>query len=250
MASPSQTIVLITGANQGLGYEAVKKLAAEQADYVILLGSRNPERGHEAAGSITSLAKGTSVVPLVIDIDSDESITRAAQRVDETYGRLDVLFNNAGISTAGPGAGDSLREQMRSVIETNLISTAVTTEAFIPLLQKSRAPRLLFMSSGIGSIGNMLDPSFPMYGVDSKPYSTSKASLNMLAALYSVQYGKQGFKVNVICPGYRATRMNGYADTAGKPEEGIIAACDLVVDAEGKSPNGAFISQDNGFWPW
>ncbi|EXJ93745.1 hypothetical protein A1O1_02138 [Capronia coronata CBS 617.96] len=246
MASPSQTVVLITGANQGLGYEAVKKLAAEQTDYVILLGCRNPESGHKAAGSIASLAKGTSVVPLVIDIDSDESITRAAQRVDESYGRLDVLFNNAAIITAGGG----LREQMRGVFETNLIGTAVTTEAFIPLLKKSRAPRLLFMSSGIGSIGNMLDPSFPFYGSDSKPYSTSKAALNMLAAMYSVQYGKQGFKVNVVCPGFRATNINGYADGAGKPEDGIIAACDLIVDADGKSPNGTFVAQDHGFWPW
>jgi len=248
MASPNQTIVLITGANQGLGYEAVKKLAAEQPDYTILLGSRNLENGEKAASTITNLASGTSVVPITLDVDSDDTIDAAAKKVQADYGRLDVLFNNAGVGAASMEG--TYRQKMRSVIETNLIGAAVTTEAFIPLLKKSQAPRLLFMSSGIGSIGNTLNPSFPMYGHDDKPYSTSKAGLNMLAAMYSVQLGKEGFKVNVICPGFRATRINGYHDMAGKPEDGIIAACDLIVSTDKDGPHGTFTAQDYGSWPW
>ncbi|KAI1621844.1 hypothetical protein EDD37DRAFT_497740 [Exophiala viscosa] len=246
MATPTQTVVLITGANQGLGYEAVKKLAAEQVDYIILLGSRNLENGKKAASTIVDLAKGTSVVPIAIDIDSDDSVHEAATKVQETYGRLDVLFNNAAIGDAE----GTLRQKMRSIIETNLISSAVTTEAFMPLLRKSQAPRLLFMSSGIGSIGNILDPNFPMYGLDNKPYSTSKAALNMLAAIYSVQYGKEGFKVNVICPGFRATRMNGFDEMAAKAEDGVILACELIVRTDKEGPHGTFAAQDYGSWPW
>ena len=117
---------------------------------------------------------------------------------------------------------------MRSVVKTNLISTHVTTDAFIPLLKKSKAPPLLFISSSLGSITKMLDPRFSMYGLDNKPYSTSKAALNMLAAVYSVQLGREGLKVNAICPGFRATRMNGYTDNAGKPKKRCL--CSMRLD--------------------
>ena len=96
----SQTIVLVTGANQGLGFEVVKKLVAEQENYTVILGSRDLKRGEEAAAQITNLAKNSKVDVLQLDVTSDASIAAAVTTIEQKYGQLDVLFNNAGIARA------------------------------------------------------------------------------------------------------------------------------------------------------
>jgi NAD(P)-dependent dehydrogenase (short-subunit alcohol dehydrogenase family) len=244
------TLVLVSGANQGLGYEIVKKLAAEQADYHILLGSRNFEKGKKAAGSITNVANGTSVEPIELDIDSDDSLAKAATYVAEKYGRLDVLFNNAGISKV---QGVTPREEFNRVLTTNVTGYACTTEAFLPLLRKAEMPRLLFMSSGLGSLTCALDPQFPFYGLGvalrNKAYITSKCADNMLGVLYAVQLGKEGFKVNMIDPGFRATNLNGYAEAGGDASEGAIQACKLIADTDKNGLHATFTSMDR-VYPW
>ncbi|KAK7903545.1 hypothetical protein LTR67_001565 [Exophiala xenobiotica] len=243
----SSTIVLITGANQGLGFECVKKLAAEQPDYHILLCSRNVDRGRQAAEKVVNLARGTTVEPLELDVTNDESIAKAAAYVRGKFGHLDVLFNNAGISDY-PGVG--LREAMNKVIETNAVSAACVTEAFLPLLKKAtNTPRLLFMSSGLGSIAMTLDPKSPFYGYIVKPYNTSKAAMNMLGAMYAVELGKDGIKVNMIDPGFRATNLNGYHEAGGKPEDGALQACRMIVNTDKDGPHGTF-SSNEGSVPW
>jgi NAD(P)-dependent dehydrogenase (short-subunit alcohol dehydrogenase family) len=247
-----QTIVLITGANQGLGYECVKKLACEQPNYHIILASRNLERGHKAVEALSlsnvSFAEGTTVEALQLDINDDESIARAAQHVQDKHGRLDVLLNNAAISHAPEAT--SLRETFLKVIETNAVSAFCVTEAFIHLLKKAEVPRLLFMSSGLGSITYTLDPSWPYYGLDYKPYMTSKTTMNMIAALCTVHHGKDGVKVNVIDPGHRATNLNGFDENASDPSGGALEACRLIVDTDRNGQHGRFSSAENVFYPW
>ncbi|KIX04778.1 uncharacterized protein Z518_05648 [Rhinocladiella mackenziei CBS 650.93] len=245
--TPAHTVVLITGANQGLGFECVKKLAAEQPKYHILLCSRNLESGKEAASKITHFAENTTVEPLELDVNSDDSIAKAAKYVEAKYGRVDVLFNNAGIGST-PGA-TTFRENMKGVIETNAIGAACVTEVFLSLLKKAAFPRLLFMSSGLGSITFTLDPSFQFYGISNKPYLTSKAAMNMIGAQYAVQLGKEGVKVNVVCPGWRATNLNGFNKNAGKAVDGATEACRLIIDTEKNGQHGTFTSTE-GQYPW
>ncbi|RFU31135.1 hypothetical protein B7463_g5211, partial [Scytalidium lignicola] len=238
--------VLITGANQGLGLECVKKLATEQPKFHIILRSRKLERGKETASTITNLAEGSSIEALELDIDNDDSIAQAAKYVENKYGRLDVLFNNAGIMSV---KGVSFRENMRQVIETNAISAACVTEAFIPLMKEAEIPRLLFMSSFFGSITYALDPTRPYYGYDMKPYFTSKTALNMIGAQYAVQLGKEGFKVNMVDPGFRSTALNGYNERGGKASEGVLEAYRLIIDMDKNGQHATFTSTEMQH-PW
>jgi NAD(P)-dependent dehydrogenase (short-subunit alcohol dehydrogenase family) len=248
--SQDQTVVLITGANQGLGFECVKKLASEQSNYIILLGARDPVKGKEATSKITNLASGTSVDLLEIDINNDASLANAAKTVEARYGRLDALFNNAGISAVGkPGS----RECYNAVLATNVTGPACATEAFLPLLRKAQHPRLLFMSSGLASCTQMLDPKSPYWqlgdGPDYKAYIVSKCADNMLGVMYAVQLGKEGFKVNLIDPGFRATNINGYSPYGGLASEGAIQACKLIVNTDKDGPHATFSDMD-GILPW
>lgn len=109
--SSNQTVVLVTGANQGLGLEIVKKLVAENENYLILMGARSMEKVQQAASGVTRFAKNSSLDTVLIDVTSDESITKAAQTVGDKYGRLDVLVNNAGIAYATEEA-KTVRQQM------------------------------------------------------------------------------------------------------------------------------------------
>lgn len=247
MTSPTKTVVLITGANQGLGFECVKKLAAEQPNYHIILCSRDIQKGEKAASKITHFAENASVEALQLDVTSDESIDAAAKAVEHKHGRLDVLFNNAGI---GRGGEKTLRAEIAKVVDTNAISAAIVTEAFSPLLKKSDNPRLVFMTSGLGSISSTLDPTFRYYGAGSHnpSYLVSKAAMNMIAVTYAVKYKDDGFKVNVCCPGHRATNLNNYSKEADKFEDGAIQPCKLMTMGK-DGPTGTFTSLE-GTYPW
>ncbi|KAJ9608833.1 hypothetical protein H2200_006604 [Cladophialophora chaetospira] len=247
MAASSETVVLITGANQGLGFECVKKLAAEQPNYHILLGSRSLEKGQQAAAAIDNFAKNTTVEALELDVDDDDSIAKAVKHVEQKYGRLDVLLNNAGIMSSPSASG--FRADMTLVMQTNAISAACVTEAFLPLTKKSSSPRIVFMSSGWGSIMRCLDTSQAYYGYDAKPYFTSKAAMNMIGAQYAVQLGKEGFKVNIVSPDFRSTNLNGFHEYGGDPAGGALQACKMIVSTDKDGPNGTFTELD-GVVPW
>lgn len=177
-----------TGANQGIGYETAKNLIQSSADYHVILGSRDSSKGEAAAQALLLQAdgggaKGTvSSVPL--DVTDEASIAAAAQRVGADFGRLDVLVNNAGIiSTASPPTAQALRR----VLETNVVGALAVTEEFLDLLRKAerKPPRLVFVSSSMGSITHAADEKSPYYNPHGTEYRTSKAALNMLMTMVS-----------------------------------------------------------------
>jgi NAD(P)-dependent dehydrogenase (short-subunit alcohol dehydrogenase family) len=196
--------LLHAGANQGIGFETAKNLLLSSATYHILLGSRDSSKGIEAVSALRALPdiKGT-VDAVQIDVTDDATVDAAAKHVSNTYGRLDVLVNNAGIHSKNPSPRDCLRE----VLAVNVVGVVSTTEAFLPLLRISSAPRLIFVSSSIGSISQAADPNSKYYAPLANEYRCSKAALNMLMVQYWVKLGKEGFKVFGADPGLIATNF-------------------------------------------
>ncbi|KAK4939771.1 hypothetical protein LTR10_020055 [Elasticomyces elasticus] len=231
----ARTVVLITGANQGLGFECVRKLCAEQPGYHILMGARDLAKGEAAVKTVTDFAGDASVEVVEIDVTSDPSIEKAAKFVENKFGKLDVLFNNAG--------------EFQEVLDINTVSPACVTMAFAPLLQKSDNPRLLFMSSGLGSITLTLMPISLWYGMAPVPtYAASKAAVNMVGAFFAQKYTKDGFRINMIDPGHRQTALNGFNPKGGKASEGALEACRIITQGK-NGQHGTFTSLES-ILPW
>ena len=186
---------------------------------------------------------------MILDLNSDESIAKAAQQVEQKYDRLDVLVNNAGITQryVDPN-GKSRRDIMAAVFDTNVFGTYETTEAFAPLLAKStKTPRIVFVSSSVGSLQLRTQPETVTRATPFTEYPTSKAAENMLTLHYAVKYEKQGWKVNAHCPGLCKTHLNGFT-RGDPPETGALNACRLaMLGSDG--PNGTF-SDRHGSLPW
>ncbi|MCJ1301134.1 hypothetical protein MMC08_003933 [Hypocenomyce scalaris] len=245
--SSETTLVLITGANQGIGYYITKQLASEQPNYHIVMAGRNRDAVEKVAGELQS--QGLSVEPIVLDVNSDESIAKAAKEVEEKYGRLDVLINNAGITQRKVNPeGKSRRMIMQAVFDTNVFGAYETTECFLPLLAKStKTPRIVFISSTVGSLQMRTDPKTATRRTPFAEYPSSKAALNMLCLHYAVKYENEGWKVNASCPGYCKTNLNGF--TGGQsPENGAINACRLAT--LGKDGETGTFSDLSGQCPW
>ncbi|KAM0450975.1 hypothetical protein ACHAO4_006368 [Trichoderma viride] len=218
--SPSSKIVLVTGANQGIGFEIAKSLSSKSG-YHVLMGSRDPQRGIDAAKQLQE--QGLDVEPITIDITSENSIAEAVQQVTSKFGRLDVLVNNAGVCIlAERTAAPSLRN-FQDTFTVNTFGTTLTTEAFIPLLTASSTPRIVFVSSSIGSLTLQGD-----YPVGLPIYRSSKAALNMIMLHYAFKYKDAGWKINAACPGHCATNLNNYAG-ADTPESGALTAVRLAT---------------------
>lgn len=225
------TIVLVTGANQGIGFEIAKKLATEQKSYHVIMTGRRQGAIEEAAKQLQS--EGLSVEPLVMNVDSDSSIEAAVKTVGDKHGRLDVLINNAGISTAptsADGKPNSRRAEFLQIMNTNVAGVQAVTDAFIPLLEKATGiKRIVFISSGIGSLTHKADPNSELRKLPWRPYTISKTAETMLGLFYAAQFdGRDDWKVNISCPGYCETNLNSYAGT-NPPEHGAKNACRLAT---------------------
>ncbi|PGH15412.1 hypothetical protein AJ79_02388 [Helicocarpus griseus UAMH5409] len=193
MANPM--VILVTGANQGLGYYA-SEILAKSGNYIILIGSRDLNKGQEAAQKILQEPgnpSSTKVEAVQIDLSSDESIHLAAKYVGERYGRLDILVNNAGYYDfrEGTDGGPSWRQIFHEQLDTNLIGQEIVTQEFLPLLHKStegaRSPRIVFTTSTLGSLTMASDGDGNPVKLQHKLYRTSKSALNMLAVTYANQ---------------------------------------------------------------
>ncbi|MDO0930906.1 SDR family oxidoreductase [Streptomyces sp. DG2A-72] len=234
------TTTLITGANKGLGFETARRLLA--AGHTVYVGARDAERGRRAAEQL-----GARFIQL--DVTDDASVQAAAKTI-EADGGLDVLVNNAGIEQRGednsvPGAAELTADTLRTVFETNVFGVVRVTHAFLPLLQRSAAPVVVNVSSGLASLTRVADPADPAYHYQGVAYPASKATVNMITVQYAKAFPEM--RINAVEPGFTATDLNGHAGTQTVEEGAEIIVRMAQTGPDGRT--GGYVDID-GPMPW
>ena len=212
------------------------------------MGSRSAEKGNAAVKELQSRNLPGSVEVIPLDVTNDDTIEHAASSVQRKHGKLDMLVNNAAISALNP----PLRQQMRDAFDTNATGPAVVTLAFAPLLLKSTAsPRIVNVSSGVGSFGRRLDSSSPMYKMQQVQYRASKAALNMVTVCQWVEYGPSGVKVFAYDPGFTQSNLGpqNKAENGAKPASEAVMPLIDVLEGKRDHEDGKFL-HNTGVYPW
>jgi NAD(P)-dependent dehydrogenase (short-subunit alcohol dehydrogenase family) len=249
----NQRIALVTGANQGVGFQVAKELAANGV--MVYVGSRSLERGEAAANEI-----GNGAVALQIDVTDQASIRAAAERVRRECGRLDLLVNNAAISNT-TRSSSSLQEnaktkypsnvsldEVRAVWETNVFGVLAVYQAMLPLLRESPDARIVNVSSGVGSLTANADPAYPYHALFGPVYPASKAALNAMTLAMMIELESTDIKVNLVSPAFTKTNLNGYAGTESVEDGSREVVRVALLGPDG--PTGTFTRWENGTIPW
>ena len=247
----NQLVALVTGANKGIGLQIAKDLAAH--GLTVLIGSRELARGEAAAKSVTGARA------LQLDVTDAASIQSAAEQIRKDLGRLDVLVNNAGIAHVGGWdlpfeemirtrrPSNAALSEVRAVFETNVFGVIAVTQALLPLLLEAPAGRIVNVSSRIASLTVITDPAFPMRGIGGVAYGPSKTALNALTIAFARELEGTTVKVNLACPGYTATDLNGHSGPRTTTEAAQEPVRLALLGPDG--PSGTF-SNDDGSIPW
>lgn len=199
--------VLITGANKGIGYETARQLA--QLNYFVYVGSRNKSNGLEAIDKLKE--EGINNVDLIeIDVTNVDSIDFAKKELEHKIHKLDILINNAGVAGPQPQNISEINiDSLRAVFETNFFGVVQTTQKFMPLLKKSLNPRIVNISSSLGSLTLHRSKQSANQSIYDA-YSCSKTALNAFTVLLANELKESNFCVNCVAPGYTATDLNDF----------------------------------------
>ncbi|WP_181782675.1 SDR family oxidoreductase [Pseudonocardia pini] len=234
-----QTTALVTGANKGIGYEIAAGLGA--LGWRVGVGARDAARRETAVEKLRAAGVDAFGVPL--DVTDDASVAAAAASLD----RLDVLVNNAGITGSMPQEPTSVDlDTVRTVVETNVLGVIRVTNAVLPLLRRSPHPRIVTVSSGVGSLTRQSADAGDT-GPISAAYSPSKTFLNGIMVQYAKELKDTNVLVNLACPGFVATDLNGFRGHR-TPDQGAATAIRLATLPD-DGPTGGFF-EDAGEIPW
>ncbi len=239
----NKPVALVTGANKGIGKEIARQLGAQ--GLTVLVGARDLRRGEEAAAELK--ASGANAHAVRLDVTDEASITEAARRIEEEFGGLDVLVNNAAIAQDSVPPSQLDLATLRRTFETNVFGVVAVTQAMLPMLRKSSAGRIVNLSSGLGSLSQNSDPNWAFDSVNLLAYNSSKTALNAVTVQFAKELRDTPIKVNAADPGYTATDMNGHSGTR-TVEQGATAAVRLATLPD-DGPSGSFFDED-GVVPW
>lgn len=229
-------VMLITGGSTGLGFETARRL--KELGHKVYISSRDENKGKIAAESL-------GVDYVVLDVTDDTSVIKAAEKIRQKEGYLDVLINNAGIPGPFAKPEDITSDLMLQVYDTNVFGIVRVIHHFLPLLKKSEEPTIVNVSSGLGSFGQVLNPEKIESKVNAIAYSSSKAAVSML----TVQYSKAipDIRINAIDPGSTKTGES-FSRGIQTVQEGTDAVVKMAtIDKNG--PTGTFTNRD-GIIPW
>ncbi|KAI9740167.1 MAG: hypothetical protein M1834_004745 [Cirrosporium novae-zelandiae] len=249
----SSTIVLITGANSGVGFAAAKVIACASESFHVIMASRTLEKAKNAISEIEAAGIKGHLSPVQLDVTDENSVEQAAALVEQKFGRLDVLVNNAAVGNRDP----NVKTRFQLSMDTNVVGPAVVSAAFRPLLLKSPKPYSIYVSSGVGSLSRASDPTSSQYRslANGEAYRASKAALNMIALQESIVYDSTPLKVFAMCPGFVRSNLRGHDEEsrsgwghAGDPK---ISGETLLSIIQGKrdADAGKFVHKD-GVYPW
>jgi len=238
-----QAIALVTGANKGIGFEIAAGLG--RLGWRVGVGAREAQRREEAVDKLR--AEGVDAFGVALDVTSDDSVAAAARTMAETQGRLDVLVNNAAITGGVPqNPTDVDPAVVLQVVDTNVGGVIRVTNAMLPLLRRSTSPRIVNMSSSVGSLTLQTTPG-AFVGPISAAYAPSKTLLNAVTVQYARELVDTKILINAGCPGYCATDLNGFRGTR-TPEQGAQIAIQLATLPD-DGPTGRFFD-DAGPVAW
>ena len=241
-------IAIITGANRGIGFETARQIGQKRIK--VLLGARDEEKGKEAESTLKN--EGLDVEFILLDVNDAKTHESAAKYVEENFGKLDILINNAGIYLDESENGEVVQasktslDVFRKTFETNFFNTIAVTQQFIPLIKKSEAGRIVFLSSGLGSLTLHSDPNSPIYNYKIPAYDVSKTALNGYVVHLAHELKETPIKVNTAHPGSVVTDMNANGEIP--VELGAKTSVDLAtLPADGYTGKFVYLGEE---LPW
>ena len=241
------------GANSGVGFATAKVIASTSEDFHVIVAGRSLEKAKGAVSEIEAAGVKGHLSAVQLEVTDQKSIQQAVEFVEQRWGRLDILVNNAAIGCRDP----DVKTRLQLSMDINVIGPAVVSAAFRPLLLKSSKPYSIYVSSGVGSLTMATDPTSATYRSlsNGEGYRASKAALNMLAIQESIEFDSTALKVFVMCPGFVRSNLRGQSEEdrsgggrAGDPK----VSGELVLDIiQGKrdADAGKFV-HTGGVYPW
>src|SRR5580698_4722121 len=240
-------VALVTGANRGIGFETARQLG--QKGVTVVVAARTLKSAEETASRLKT--EGIDAFPVKLDVTNAHDREAAARTVGDKFGKLDILINNAGV-----GAQDgtlvnktihTTEEELQKVFGTNLFSVVAVTRAFLPLLKKSEAGRIVNLSSILGSLTLQADPQSPIASIKTFAYDASKSALNAFTIHLAAELAGTNIKVNSAYPGWVKTEMGTDNAPMEIPEGAKTSVALALLGSDG--PNGRFIHLGNEL-PW